>query len=44
MLEPNWTAVFFDTDILILARRFGAYQAIIAKHELPRESVLQKSD
>ena len=43
MLEPDWAAVFFDEDILILARRYGANQPIIAKHELPRDSVLQKA-
>jgi len=44
MLDSDWAAVFFDKDILILARRYGANQPIIAKHELPRESVLQKAD
>jgi hypothetical protein len=36
--------VFFDKDILILARRYGPNQPVIAKYELPRESVLQKAD
>lgn len=44
MLETDWAAVFFDKDILILARRFGANQPIIAKHELPRDAVLQKAE
>ncbi len=44
MLDPDWAAVFFDKDILILARRYGVNQPVIAKHELPRESVLQKAD
>ena len=43
MLDPEWAAVFFDKEILILARRFGANQAVIAKYELPREAVLQKA-
>jgi hypothetical protein len=44
MLDPDWAAVFFDKDVLILARRYGPNQPVIAKHELPRESVLQKAD
>ena len=44
MLDPDWAAVFFDKDILILARRYSVNQPVIAKHELPRESVLQKAD
>jgi len=44
MLDPDWAAVFFDKDILILTRRYGVNQPVIAKHELPRESVLQKAD
>jgi hypothetical protein len=44
MLEPEWAAVFYDKDLLILGRRFGANQAIIVKHELARESVLQKAE
>ena len=44
MLETEWAAVFFDKDILILARRFGANQPLIAEHELPRDAVLQKAE
>jgi hypothetical protein len=44
MLDPDWAAVFFDKDLLILARRFGANQTIIAKHELPRAAVLRKAE
>ena len=44
MLDPDWAAVFFDKEILILARRFGANQPVIAKYELPREAVLQKAE
>ncbi|MGZ8531754.1 MAG: hypothetical protein ACXW6J_14220, partial [Candidatus Binatia bacterium] len=44
MLDPDWAAVFFDKEILILARRFGPNQPVIAKHELPREAVLQKAE
>ena len=44
MLDPEWAAGFFDKEILILARRFGANQPVIAKYELPREAVLQKAE
>ncbi len=44
MLDPDWAPVFFDKEVLILARRFGANQPIIAKYELPREAVLQKAE
>jgi hypothetical protein len=44
MLDPDWAAVFFDKEILILARRFGANQPVIAKYELPPEAVLQKAE
>ena len=44
MLDPDWAAVFFDKEVLILARRFGVNQAVIAKYELPREAVLQKTE
>ena len=44
MLDPDWAAVFFDKEILILARRFGPNQPVIAKYELPREAVLQKAE
>jgi hypothetical protein len=44
MLDADWAPVYFDKDILILARRYGANQPVIAKYELPRESVLQKAD
>ena len=44
MLDADWAAVFYDRDLLFLARRFGANQPIIAKHELPREAVLQRAE
>jgi hypothetical protein len=44
MLDPDWAAVFFDKEILILARRFGTNQPVIAKYELPPEAVLQKAE
>jgi len=44
MLDADWAPVFFDNGILILARRFGVNQPVVAKRELPREAVLQKSD
>jgi hypothetical protein len=44
MFDPDWAAVFFDKDILILARRYGPNQPVIARYELPRESVLEKAD
>jgi len=44
MLDPDWAAVFFDKEMLILARRFGPNQPVIAKYELPRDAVLQKAN
>ena len=44
MLDPDWAAVFFDKEVLILARRFGANQTVIGKYELPREAVLQRAE
>jgi hypothetical protein len=44
MLDADWAPVFFGNGILVLARRFGVNQPVVAKHELPREAVLQKSD
>jgi hypothetical protein len=44
LLDADWAAVFYDKNILILARRHGANQAIIAKHELPREKMLRRTD
>jgi len=41
VLDAEWAPVFFESNILILARRFGANQPVVAKHELPREAVLQ---
>jgi len=42
MFDPDWAAVFFDKDILVLVRRFGPNQPIITRHELPRDAVLRK--
>jgi len=44
VLDADWAPVFFENNILILARRFGVNQPVVNKHELPRETVLQKSD
>jgi hypothetical protein len=42
VLDPDWAPVFFDADIIILVRRHDANHSVIAKHELPKEAVLQR--
>jgi hypothetical protein len=44
VLDPDWAPVFFDEDIVILLRRYGPNQSVIAKHELPKEAVLRKAN
>jgi hypothetical protein len=44
VLDPMWAPVFFDKDIIILAKRDGPNQPVIARHELSKESVLVRSN
>ncbi len=44
VLDPLWAPIYFDKDIIILARRAGPNQSIIARHELPKERVLDRSN
>jgi len=42
VLDPDWAPVFFDADIIILVRRHDANHSVIARHELPKEVILQR--
>jgi hypothetical protein len=44
VLDPAWAPVFFDRDIVILAKRNGPNQVIIDKHELSKDRILSKSN
>ena len=44
VLDPMWAPVYFDKDIIILAKRDGPNQPVIARYELPKESVLVRSN
>jgi hypothetical protein len=44
VLDPAWAPVFFDRNIVILVKRHGPNQSTIAKYELPKESVLARSN
>ena len=44
VLDPMWAPIFFDKDIIVLAKRDGPNQPVIAKYELPKESVLVRSN
>jgi hypothetical protein len=43
VLDPMWAPVYLDKDIIILARRDGPNQSIIARNEIPRENILERS-
>ena len=43
VLDPLWAPIYFDKDIIILARRAGPNQSIIDRYELPKERVLERS-
>jgi hypothetical protein len=43
VLDPSWAPLFFDRDIIILAKRNGPNQALIERHELSKEQILSKS-
>jgi hypothetical protein len=44
VLDPMWAPIFFDKDIIVLAKRDGPNQPVIAKYELPKERVLVQSN
>ena len=44
VLDPMWAPVYLDKDIIILAKRDGPNQPVIAKYELPKERVLMQSN
>ena len=44
VLDPMWAPVYFDKNIIILAKRDGPNQPVIARYELPKESVLVRSN
>jgi len=44
VLDPKWAPVYLDKAIIILAKRDGPNQAVIAKYELPKEKVLVQSN
>lgn len=44
VLDATWAPVYFDKNILILLKRYGSNQSTIAKYELPKESLLEKSE
>jgi hypothetical protein len=44
VLDPMWAPVYLDKAIIILAKRDGPNQPVIAKYELPKEKVLVQSN
>jgi len=42
LLDPAWAPVYFDKSVLLLLKRNGPNQATIAKHELPKEKILEQ--
>jgi hypothetical protein len=42
VLDPAWAPVFFDRDIIILAKRDGSNRTTIGKHELSKDRILSK--
>src|SRR5262245_3313060 len=44
VLDPMWAPVYLDKNIIILAKRNGPNQPVIAKYELPKEKVLVQSN
>ena len=42
VLDPLWAPIYLDKDIIILARRDGPNQPVIARYELPKERVLER--
>jgi hypothetical protein len=44
IFDPLWAPVYFDKDIIILAKRDGPNRAVVLRNELPKESVLAGSN
>jgi hypothetical protein len=44
ILDPRWAPVYFDRDTIILARRDGPNQSVVARYELPKERLLVGSN
>jgi hypothetical protein len=44
VFDPMWAPVYFDKDIIILAKRDGPNRAVVLRNELPKESVLAGSN
>jgi hypothetical protein len=44
VLDPLWAPIYLDKNIIILAKRDGPNQPVIAKYELPKEKVLVQSN
>jgi len=44
VLDADWAPVFFESNILILVRRFGVNQSLVNRYELPRGAVLRQAD
>ena len=44
VLDPLWAPVYFDKNIIILAKRDGPNQPVVTKYELPKERVLVGSN
>jgi len=42
VLDPLWAPIYLDKDIIILARKDGPNQPVIARYELPKERVLER--
>ena len=43
VLDPMWATVYLDKDIIILARRDGPNQSIVARYEIRKENILERS-
>jgi len=43
VLDPMWAPVYLDKDIIILARRDGPNQSMVARYEIPKENILERS-
>jgi hypothetical protein len=44
VLDPRWTSVFFDNNIIILVNRSGPNQSTIMRFEVPKEKILERSN
>jgi hypothetical protein len=44
VLDPLWAPVYFDKNIIILAKRDGPNQPVVTKYELPKDRVLERSN